>query len=63
MSDKEPKVHDRYILTSLLIFSEGIRVFHFLCLCILLGVDVWCKDLMARRTFALSHIDADFMDC
>jgi len=31
VSAKEPKVHDHYILTSFLIFSEGLRVFHFLC--------------------------------
>jgi len=31
MSAKEPEVHDHYIVTSFLIFSEGIRVFHFLC--------------------------------
>jgi len=31
VSAKEPKVRDHYIVTSFLIFSERIRVFHFLC--------------------------------
>jgi hypothetical protein len=35
----------------------------FSCLCTSLGVDVWCEDLMARSTLALSHINTDIMDC
>jgi hypothetical protein len=31
VSAKGPKIHDHYIVTSFLIFWEGIRVFHFLC--------------------------------